>query len=234
MAQKKLQRFSAIKSFSNVLEYPENIQGKWNGFLKNNNAIILELACGKGEYAVGLAQLHPEKNFIGVDIKGNRLWVGANFALKNDLKNVAFLRTQIDKINQYFSKDEVDEIWITFPDPQLRLSKAKKRLTHPRFLRLYQEILKADRKIHLKTDSPDLYFFTKKIIELYDLTLVSDINNVYAQEYLTPELAIQTHYEKLDIANSNAVFYLSFTLPKNLPEDDETLANFLKETQNER
>jgi tRNA (guanine-N7-)-methyltransferase len=234
MAQKKLQRFSAIKSFSNVLEYPENIQGKWNGFFKNNNPIILELACGKGEYAVGLAQLHPEKNFIGVDIKGNRLWVGANFALKNDLKNVAFLRTQIDKINQYFSKDEVDEIWITFPDPQLRLSKAKKRLTHPRFLRLYQEILKADRKVHLKTDSPDLYFFTKKIIELYDLTLVSDINNVYAQKYLTPELAIQTHYEKLDIANSNAVFYLSFTLPKNLPEDDETLANFLKETQNER
>jgi tRNA (guanine-N7-)-methyltransferase len=234
MGQKKLQRFSEIKSFPNVLEYPENIQGKWSGFFKNNNPIILELACGKGEYAVGLAQLHPEKNFIGVDIKGNRLWVGAKFALKNGLKNVAFLRTQIDKIGQYFLKDEVDEIWITFPDPQLRFSKAKKRLTHPKFLRLYQQILKADGKIHLKTDSPDLYFFTKKVIDLYNLTLISDINNVYAEEHLSPELAIQTHYEKLDIANSNAVFYLCFTLPKNLSEDDEKLATFLKENQNER
>jgi tRNA (guanine-N7-)-methyltransferase len=234
MGQKKLQRFSEIKSFPNVLEYPENIQGKWSGFFKNNNPIILELACGKGEYAVGLAQLDLQKNFIGVDIKGNRLWVGAKFALENDLKNVAFLRTQIDKISQYFLKDEIDEIWITFPDPQLRFSKARKRLTHPKFLRLYQEILKTHGKIHLKTDSPDLYFFTKKVIELYNLTLISDINNVYAEEYLTPELAIQTHYEKLDIANSNAVFYLCFTLPKNLSEDDEKLAAFLKENQNER
>jgi len=234
MGQKKLQRFSEIKSFPNVLEYPENIQGKWSGFFKNNNPIILELACGKGEYAVGLAQLDLQKNFIGVDIKGNRLWVGAKFALENDLKNVAFLRTQIDKISQYFLKDEINEIWITFPDPQLRFSKARKRLTHPKFLRLYQEILKTHGKIHLKTDSPDLYFFTKKVIELYNLTLISDINNVYAEEYLTPELAIQTHYEKLDIANSNAVFYLCFTLPKNLSEDDEKLAAFLKENQNER
>ena len=234
MGQKKLQRFSEIKSFPNVLEYPENIQGKWSGFFKNNNPIILELACGKGEYAVGLAQLDLQKNFIGVDIKGNRLWVGAKFALENDLKNVAFLRTQIDKISQYFLKDEIDEIWITFPDPQLRFSKARKRLTHPKFLRLYQEILKTHGKIHLKTDSPDLYFFTKKVVELYKLTLISDINNVYAEESLTPELAIQTHYEKLDIANSNAVFYLCFTLPKNLSEDDEKLAAFLKENQNER
>ncbi len=234
MGQKKLQRFSEIKSFPNVLEYPENMQGKWNVFFKNNNPIILELACGKGEYAVGLARLHPEKNYIGVDIKGNRLWVGAKFALKNDLKNVAFLRTQIDKISQYFLEDEVDEIWITFPDPQLRFSKARKRLTHPKFLRLYQQILKTHGKIHLKTDSPDLYFFTKKVVELYKLTLISDINNVYAEESLTPELAIQTHYEKLDIANSNAVFYLCFTLPKNLSEDDEKLAAFLKENQNER
>ena len=234
MGQKKLQRFSEIKSFPNVLEYPENMQGKWNVFFKNNNPIILELACGKGEYAVGLAQLDLQKNFIGVDIKGNRLWVGAKFALENDLKNVAFLRTQIDKISQYFLEDEVDEIWITFPDPQLRFSKARKRLTHPKFLRLYQQILKTHGKIHLKTDSPDLYFFTKKVVELFKLTLISDINNVYAEESLTPELAIQTHYEKLDIANSNAVFYLCFTLPKNLSEDDEKLAAFLKENQNER
>jgi tRNA (guanine-N7-)-methyltransferase len=234
MAQKKLQRFSEIKTFSNVLEYPENMKGKWKDFFKNNNPIILELACGKGEYAIGLTELYPPTNFIGVDIKGNRLWVGAKFALKNNLKNVAFLRTQIDKINQYFLKDEVDEIWITFPDPQLRFSKAKKRLTHPKFLRLYQQILKPGSKIHLKTDSPDLYYFTKKTIELYRLPLHSDIDNVYAKTDLSPELAIQTHYEKLDIANSNAIFYLCFSLPENISEDDEPLNTFLKEKQNER
>lgn len=234
MAQKKLHRFSEIKTFSNVLEYPENMKGKWKDFFQNNNPIVLELACGKGEYAVGLAQLFPQKNLIGVDIKGNRLWVGAKFALENDLKNVAFLRTQIDKINEYFSQDAVDEIWITFPDPQLRLSKAKKRLTHPRFLRLYQQILKAKAKIHLKTDSPDLYFFTKKVIELYHLPLHSDIDNVYVKADLSTELAIQTHYEKLDIANSNAIFYLCFSLPEILSEDDEKLNDFLKESHHEK
>ncbi|HSV09200.1 MAG TPA: tRNA (guanosine(46)-N7)-methyltransferase TrmB [Hanamia sp.] len=233
MAQKKLQRFSEIKMFPNVLEYPENMKEKWKDFFKNNHPVVLELACGKGEYAIGLAQLYPQKNLIGVDIKGNRLWVGAKFALKNDLKNVAFLRTQIDKINQYFSKDEVDEIWITFPDPQLRFSKAKKRLTHPKFLRLYQQIIKPGAKIHLKTDSPDLYHFTKTVIKLYQLVLVSDINNVYSEENLPAELAIQTHYEKLDIANSNAIFYLCFSLPEQISEEDEPLHDILKEKQNE-
>ena len=179
MAQKKLKRFGEIKTFSNVLEYPENIKGKWKDFFKNDNEIVLELACGKGEYATGLAQLYPHKNFIGVDIKGNRLWVGAKFALENKLNNVAFLRTQIDKLTNYFAPDEVSEIWITFPDPQLRMSKAKKRLTHPRFLRLYQQILKAGGKIHLKTDSPDLYNFTKTVIELYGLTIITNCENVY-------------------------------------------------------
>jgi tRNA (guanine-N7-)-methyltransferase len=233
MAQKKLQRFSEIKMFPNVLEYPENMKEKWKDFFKNNHPVVLELACGKGEYAIGLAQLYPQKNLIGVDIKGNRLWVGAKFALKNDLKNVAFLRTQIDKINQYFSKDEVDEIWITFPDPQLRFSKAKKRLTHPKFLRLYQQIIKPGAKIHLKTDSPDLYHFTKTVIKLYQLVLISDINNVYSEENLPTELAIQTHYEKLDIANSNAIFYLCFSLPEQISEEDEPLHDILKEKQNE-
>jgi len=233
MAQKKLQRFSEIKMFPNVLEYPENMKEKWKDFFKNNHPVVLELACGKGEYAIGLAQLYPQKNLIGVDIKGNRLWVGAKFALKNDLKNVAFLRTQIDKINQYFSKDEVDEIWITFPDPQLRFSKAKKRLTHPKFLRLYQQIIKPGAKIHLKTDSPDLYHFTKTVIKLYQLVLVSDINNVYSEENLPAELAIQTHYEKLDIANSSAIFYLCFSLPEQISEEDEPLHDILKEKQNE-
>jgi tRNA (guanine-N7-)-methyltransferase len=233
MAQKKLKRFGEIKTFSNVLEYPENIKGKWCEFFQNKNPIVLELACGKGEYAIGLAQLYPQKNFIGVDIKGNRLWVGAKFALKNNLGNVVFLRTQIDKINQYFFKDEVDEIWITFPDPQLRLSKAKKRLTHPKFLRLYLQILKPGGKIHLKTDSPDLYHFTKSVIGFYNLILISDTDNVYQQEILSAELAIKTHYEKLDIAKSNSIFYLCFSLPEIISENDEALKNFLKEKRDE-
>jgi len=229
MAQKKLKRFGEIKTFSNVLEYPENIKGKWDEFFKNDNEIVLELACGKGEYATGLAQLYPHKNFIGVDIKGNRLWVGAKFALENKLNNVAFLRTQIDKLTNYFASDEVSEIWITFPDPQLRISKAKKRLTHPKFLRLYHQILTPGAKIHLKTDSPDLYEFTKLVIRLYDLQLIADIGDVYKMEKLTEELAIKTHYESLDIAKSNCIFYLSFCLPGKLPENDEELKKILSE-----
>ena len=234
MAQKKLKRFSEIKSFPNVLEYPENTKGKWNAFFENNHPIVLELACGKGEYAIGLAGIYPQKNFIGVDIKGNRLWVGAKFALQNNLKNVAFLRTQIDKISEYFSKEEIEEIWITFPDPQLRFSKARKRLTHPAFLRLYQQIIKPGGKIHLKTDSPDLYYFTKTVIDFYHLNLVADVDNVYEQENITTELGIQTHYEKLDIAKSNCIFYLCFTLPEILPNRDQEFANFLKNGLNEK
>jgi len=229
MAQKKLKRFGEIKTFSNVLEYPENIKGKWNEFFKNENEMVLELACGKGEYAIGLAQLYPDKNFIGVDIKGNRLWIGAKFALENELKNVAFLRTQIDKIANYFSPNEVDEIWITFPDPQLRISKAKKRLTHPKFLSLYHQILTPGAKIHLKTDSPDLYEFTKLVIRLYDLQVIADIGDVYKMEKLTEELAIKTHYESLDIAKSNCIFYLSFSLPEKLEENDDELKKLLNE-----
>src|SRR5437764_970347 len=115
MAQKKLLRFNEIKTFPNVFEYPENMQGRWKGIFQNDHAIVLELACGKGEYTIGLSQLYPQKNFIGVDIKGNRLWAGAKFAVKNDLKNVAFLRTQIDRISEYFGGGEIAEIWITFP-----------------------------------------------------------------------------------------------------------------------
>ncbi|MEO8822518.1 MAG: tRNA (guanosine(46)-N7)-methyltransferase TrmB [Ginsengibacter sp.] len=229
MAQKKLKRFGEIKTFSNVLEYPENIKGNWKEFFKNENEIVLELACGKGEYTTGLAQIYPQKNFIGVDIKGNRLWVGAKFALENQLNNVAFLRTQIDKISNYFAPKEVDEIWITFPDPQLRFSKIKKRLTHPKFLRLYQQIIKPGGKIHLKTDSPDLYEFTKLAIRFYNLNLISDIGDVYKMEILTEELAIKTHYESLDIAESNCIFYICFSLPEKIPENDDELKNLLKE-----
>lgn len=228
MAQKKLQRFAAIKTFPNVLEYPENIAGKWNEYFKNDYRITLELACGKGEYAIGLGKLYPQKNFIGIDIKGNRIWAGAKYALDNKLNNVVFLRTQIHKIDTYFIKNEVDEIWITFPDPQLRISKANKRLTHPRYLRLYKNILKPNGNIHLKTDSPDLYNFTKTVIELYKLTVNLDVDDVYKQEQVSSELNIKTHYENLDIAKSKKVFYVCFSLPEILIDADDELDNILK------
>ena len=217
MGQKKLIRFEAIKGYENVFEYPLNAKGSWNGFFKNDNPITLELACGKGEYAVGLGKMHPNRNFIGIDIKGNRIWRGATNALEQGLKNVAFIRSLIDKVPDYFNPQEIDEIWITFPDPQLRGSKAKKRLTHPKFLRLYQQILKSGGTIHLKTDSPDLYQFTKLVINLFELSLLEDMDNVYAGANIKPELQIKTHYEGLDIAGSNRIHYLSFTINKELP-----------------
>lgn len=234
MGQKKLVRFAELKTFSNVLQYPEDMQGKWNEFFGNNNQVILELACGKGEYAVGLGQLYPEKNFIGIDQKGNRIWVGAKKALQQDLRNTAFLRIQIDQIAEYFSKNEVSEIWITFPDPQLRTGKAKKRLTHPKFLRLYKQFLSPAGYIHLKTDSPVLYQFTKLVIEKYNCMLIEDADDLYSSDNLKDELKIKTHYESLDIAGSNRVHYLKFSIPADLPgkEKDKELQEFLKEYEN--
>lgn len=230
MAQKKLIRFEELKTFSNVLQYPENMQGKWHSFFNNQNPITLELACGKGEYAVGLGRIYPNKNFIGIDIKGNRIWKGAKTALTEGLNNVAFLRTQIDKLTDYFDEDEVSEIWITFPDPQLRFSKMKKRLTHPKFLRLYKSILKKDGIVRLKTDSPDLYNFTKAVIHLYHLKKIVDKDDLYKEDNIHEALKIKTHYENLDIAQSNKVYYLAFVLNADLPkEKDEQLKELFRE-----
>lgn len=231
MAQKKLVRFAELDTFSNVLQYPVAMQGTWSGYFENHNPIVLELACGKGEYTLGLAEIYPNKNFIGVDLKGNRLWVGAKKAMNHHLNNVAFLRIQIDRITDFFATEEVDEIWITFPDPQLRISKSKKRLTHPKFLRLYYQILKPGGKIHLKTDSPDLYEFTRKVIDMYGCNLCKDLEDVYAEPGIPPELQIKTYYESLDIAKSRKVHYLCFTLPEHLPsrEMDLALQQFLKD-----
>ncbi|HYF32332.1 MAG TPA: tRNA (guanosine(46)-N7)-methyltransferase TrmB [Chitinophagaceae bacterium] len=235
MGQKKLKRFAEIETFSNVLQYPIGMAGKWNEFFGNNNAITLELACGKGEYALGLGRMYPHRNCIGIDLKGNRIWAGAKKALNEGLQNVAFLRTQIDKLPDYFAPGEVAEIWLTFPDPQLRVSRVKKRLTHPRFLRLYQRVLQPAGKIHLKTDSPELYAFTKLVIDQYGLMLHADLDDVYAQENVPGELQIKTYYEGLDIAQSNRVHYLCFTLPEQLaPESRDTeLKQSLKQSHEE-
>ncbi len=210
------------------MEYPTDMKGKWAEFYKNEFPLVLELACGRGEYTVGLAGLFLQHNFLGVDVKGNRMFIGAKKCLENKLENAAFLRTQIEKLGEYFAPDEVDEIWITFPDPQLRVSKAKKRLTHPRFLRLYQQVLKPGGFIHLKTDSPDLYHFTKRVAELYDLVIVEDSDNVYAEPTVKEELKIKTHYESLDIAQSKKIHYLKFTLPHTLKNIDDELQEILK------
>lgn len=231
MAQKKLLRFAQLKTFSNTLEYPEDMAGKWHTFFKNNAPIILELACGRGEYTVGLARMHPEQNFIGVDVKGHRMYLGAKKCMEEGLQNAGFLRTQIDKLPDYFAAWEVSEIWITFPDPQLRTSKARKRLTHPQFLRLYQQVLVPGGSIHLKTDSPKLYAFTRRVAKLYGLNIVEDMDDVYSVAH-KPELDIKTHYEALDIAQSNKIYYLHFTLPALLPELDDALQEELKTTEN--
>lgn len=231
MAQKKLLRFAQIRTFANVLEYPKDMQGRWGSYFKNDHPVILELACGRGEYTIGLAGIYKEQNFIGVDVKGNRMFLGARKALESNLNNAAFLRTQIEMLAEYFAPGEVDEIWITFPDPQLRTSRAKKRLTHPRFLRLYKKILKPGGSIHLKTDSPQLFRFTKLVIEQYGLLFVEESEDVYAGPH-KPELDIKTHYEGLDIANSKKIFYLQFRLAGEIPDLDGQLQESLKQIEN--
>jgi len=232
MGQKKLIRFAELLTFTNVLQYPQGMKGNWHKQFSNNNPITLELACGKGEYTVGLSQINPDRNFIGVDVKGNRIWVGAKKAIQQGLNNAAFLRTQIDKIHEYFEPGEVEEIWLTFPDPQLRTSRAKKRLTHPKFLELYQHFLVPNGTIHLKTDSPVLYNFTKLVLELHHLKAEVDLDNVHQTEHNIPELDIKTHYEGLDIAQSNRIHYLRFRLPQiKLENKEDILHELLKEIE---
>jgi tRNA (guanine-N7-)-methyltransferase len=232
MGQKKLLRFEAIKSFPNVLQYPPGMPGQWAGFFKNTHPLVLELACGKGEYAVGLARMNPDQNHIGVDLKGNRIYVGARICLEENIHNAAFLRTQIDKIPEYFSPGEVSEIWLTFPDPQLRRSRAKKRLTHPRFLRLYQQILWPGGLIHLKTDSPVLYHFTLRVIDMYGLFLHESAEDIHSGGLDRPALQIRTHYENLDIAKSRRVHYICFSLPADaLPAIDGELQKRIMEDE---
>ena len=262
MGQKKLIKFAAIKAYENVLEFPQDMQGKWAAFFdalnkgissidiaslsisdnlvvssissnNNDNAstpLTLELACGRGEYAVGLGRMFPEQHFIGIDLKGNRIWKGASIANKDGLKNVAFVRSQIELTSNYFTKDEVDEIWITFPDPQLRWSKAKKRLTHPKFLRLYQQFLKKEGIVHLKTDSPLLYHFTLKVIEMYGLDLIYKTDHLYNEQNIDPRCLIKTYYEGLDIAQSSKIHYIQFSIGKDMPLAlDEVLKEAIKD-----
>jgi tRNA (guanine-N7-)-methyltransferase len=213
MGQKKLHRFAALLTYPNVLQYPEDIKGNWHRHFDNGNKVTLELACGKGEYSIGLGTMYPDRNFVGVDIKGNRIFVGAKRALETGMTNVAFLRCQIASLDAYFADGEVSEIWILFPDPFLRDGKAKNRLTHPRFLRLYQSILPPAAKIHLKTDSKELYDFTLDTIQETNCAIQANIVDVHGQGLAVGELGIRTHYEQLHLDEGRTIYYLQFTLP---------------------
>ncbi|NDC41213.1 MAG: tRNA (guanosine(46)-N7)-methyltransferase TrmB [Chitinophagia bacterium] len=213
MGHKKLVKFQAIDTYKNVLQYPEDMRGKWAAFFENDNPITLELACGKGEYSVNLGRAHKDRNFIGVDIKGNRIYNGAKKALNEHLNNVAFLRVHIGQITQYFERNEVSEIWIVFSDPFIKKGKEKNRLTHSRFLAAYQHIMKPGGIIHLKTDSPVLYEFTLETIAEQGCNIIENIPDIYGNNKATGPLAIQTYYESLHLADGRKIYYVSFTLP---------------------
>lgn len=199
---------------SNVYERDAAHKGQWaSAHFGNDHPIVLELACGKGDYAIGLAKQFPEKNFIGVDIKGNRLFTGATRAAAQGLNNVAFLREQIDHLEEYFAPGEVSEIWITFPDPFLKKSKSRKRLTSSKFIPVYRKFLQPGGLVHLKTDSPELYAFTKETIAEMSLTLLKDYPDVYAMGKQETELfGIQTYYEQMHLADNRTIHYLCFTI----------------------
>jgi tRNA (guanine-N7-)-methyltransferase len=234
VGKNKLQRFADNKTFSNVFEPSYEIvnkntfevKGKWHKeYFKNNHPIVLELGCGRGEYTVGLAQLYPKKNFIGIDIKGARLWHGANYALKNNIQNIAFVRTRIDFIESIFNPNEVNEIWITFPDPQPSTAKEFKRLTSSRFLNRYKNVLASDGIIHLKTDNAGLYKYTLEVIKHHGLPLHFYTDNLYELKdndniHIKEARAFKTYYEELFTGKGHVIHYIRFGLKKeDLPEE---------------
>ena len=223
MGKNKVRRFAENKTFDNVFQPTREemlesfeLKGKWNSrFFKNNNPIVLELGCGKGEYTVALAEKFPEKNFIGIDIKGARFWRGAKTAIENEMHNVAFIRTQIELIDCAFAQNEISEIWITFPDPQIKFRRTKHRLTHPEFLRKYHHVLKEDGIIHLKTDSEFLHGYTHGILQMENHEVILSNHNVYNQDNveLPSEItSIQTFYEKKFLEEKKNITYIRFKL----------------------
>ncbi|PWG82523.1 tRNA (guanosine(46)-N7)-methyltransferase TrmB [Pararcticibacter amylolyticus] len=214
MGKDKLRRFAEVATFANVhqLDEGKKFKGSWSSeHFKNAKPLILELACGKGEYTVNMAKLFPEKNFIGLDYKGNRIWRGAKTALEENIENVAFLRIQIENILDYFGDQEVSEIWITFPDPQPQISREKKRLTFPGFLEKYKRILKPGGIIHLKTDNDGLHAYTFEKIGELQLRLHSKTEDLYHSDLVNDVLSIKTYYEKKYLAHDKNINYLSFS-----------------------
>ena len=225
MAKNKLKRFADMVRYSNVIApgFDEvfradfRLKGRWAAeIFGNGNPLVLELGCGKGEYTVALAQKYPEKNFIGVDIKGARIWVGATHALQNKLSNVVFLRTRIEFICSCFASGEVSEIWLTFPDPQPQQSRENKRLTSGRFLQFYRQILQPDGTVHLKTDSESLFEYTRKVVKANALQVISCTDDLYNSGCADDILSVQTHYEKMFIKKGFTIKYMKFFLTADL------------------
>jgi len=233
----KLKRFKENETFENVIQpnFDEvwkkdyKLKNIWSSeFFKNENKLILELGCGKGEYAVNLAEKCPHQNFIGIDIKGARFWRGAKTAIEKGIKNVGFIRTRIEFLESFFGTNEVSEIWITFPDPQLKSRRTKKRLTSSRFLNMYKDILPEDGIVHLKTDSQELHEYTKAILAYNNQEVLVCTNDLYNSEIVDDILSIKTFYEKSYLEIGKPITYIQFKISKKiieLPvEEDEPIS----------
>ena len=221
-SKNKLKRFKENDTFSNVFQPTREevvtdqflLKGKWNqDYFKNNNPIVLELGCGKGEYSVGLADKFPDKNFIGIDLKGARFWRGAKTAVETGLTNVAFIRTQIELINHVFNENEVDEIWITFPDPQIKYKRTKHRMTNSQFLKLYRKVLKPEGVVNLKTDSEFMHGYTLGLLHGEGHEVIYSNHNIYVNEGSPEEVTgLQTFYEKQYLEINKAITYIRFKI----------------------
>ncbi len=211
MGKDKLKRFAELETFTNVFQLNPVHKGNWNkNYFKNNQPIVLELGCGRGEYTVSLAKYFPVKNFIGIDIKGARIWRGAKTGMEENISNMAFLRIEIEQLEEHFSDKEVDEIWITFPDPQPQISRERKRLTSDRFLTMYKKVLSPNGIVHLKTDNDGLYAYTLEKIAELNLKLIKHTADLYKEEWLDDVLSIQTTYEKIYRDKGKNINYIQF------------------------
>lgn len=213
MTVNKLQRFAEVADFDHVIEHTDSSkpQGRWQrDIFGNDQPITLELACGTGAYTLELARRNPDRNYIGIDIKGARIWKGAKKAKAEDLDNVRFARIYIDHLNEYFAEDEVDEIWITFADPFPRSGDRNNRLTHPKFLILYKQVLRSGGKIHFKTDDPNFFDYTRQSVAGFGGSVVLTIEDIYKHELEDEQITIQTDFERKHLANGRTIHYCKF------------------------
>ncbi len=222
MGKNKQARWAELKGFDHVIEPPfdevfrhdHQLKGKWHSdWFGNNNPIVLELGCGKGEYSVGLARMYPDKNFIGIDIKGARMWKGAKESHNRKMLNVAFVRSRIELLGSFFAAGEADEIWLTFPDPQPKRKREKKRLTGPVFMNLYRNFLKDNGIVHLKTDNTELFNYTLSLVKVNGLEIITSSTDLYSQLPGNPLLSIRTYYEEIFLKQGIPITYLAFRLP---------------------